>query len=75
MIALAGGVVHKVDSGYLIAAGALFLILIGFSTIYSSLRPYRIMLAEDPRGEMNQSEPSVRPSIRGSRRNAGLKSG
>jgi hypothetical protein len=62
VIALAGGVVHKVDSGYLIAAGALFLILIGFSTIYSSLRPYRIMLAEDPRGG-NEPERTIGATV------------
>jgi hypothetical protein len=68
VIGLAGGVIHGVDRGYLIAAGGLFLFLIAFSAVYSFLLPYRIMLAKAVNADEYQPEryvtTTVDPSLR-----------
>jgi hypothetical protein len=46
VIGLVGAAAHRVDRGYLIAAGLLFVALIEISARYSSLAPYRMLLAK-----------------------------
>jgi hypothetical protein len=40
------GAIAEVDPGYLIAAGALLFGLVVFSTLFSGLKPYRLLLAD-----------------------------